>query len=101
MNTSGVIYELTCGRLTTYGGSMTTTKAPTELSKSILNCIHLSGITEAAVCDRLGISRNTYKKRLASDGFTVQELLRISEVTGFHISRILPPAITNDLAMTA
>jgi len=80
---------------------MTTTKAPTELGKSILNCIHLSGITEQAICDRLGVSRNTYKKRLASDGFTVQELLRISDATGFHISRILPQSITNELAMTA
>lgn len=72
---------------------MTTTKAPTELGKSILNCIHLSGVTEQAVCDRLGIARNTYKKRLASDGFTVQELMRISDVTGFHISRILPQSM--------
>lgn len=74
---------------------MTTAKAPTELGKSILNCIHLSGVTEKAVYDRLGISHNTYKKRLASDGFTVQDLYRIADVTGFHIACILPPAMTD------
>lgn len=86
--------------MTTYGWVMTTTKAPTELGKSILNCIHLSGVTEKAVYDRLGVTRNTYKKRLASDGFTVQELMRISDVTGFHVARILPPSMT-ELAKVA
>lgn len=94
-NYISVSFELTCGQTTTYGGSMTTNKAPTELGKSILKCIKLSGVTEQAVIDRLGISRNTYKKRLASDGFTVQELYRISDVTGFHIACILPPSMTD------
>lgn len=74
---------------------MTTTKAPTELGKNILSCIHLSGVTEKAVYDRLGVTRNTYKKRLASDGFTVQELMRISDVTSFHIATILPQSMTH------
>lgn len=77
---------------------MTTTKAPTELGKSILSCIHLSGSTEKAICDRLGIVRNTYKKRLASDGFTVHDLMRISEVTGFHLSDILPQELIHKAA---
>lgn len=77
---------------------MTTTKAPTELGKNILSCIHLSGVTEKAVYDRLGIGRNTYKKRLASDGFTVQELMRIADVTNFHIATILPQSMTHTAA---
>lgn len=80
--------------MATYGWYMTTTKAPTELGKNILSCIHLSGVPEKAVYDRLGVTRNTYKKRLASDGFTVQELMRISDVTGFHITTILPLSMT-------
>ena len=80
--------------MATYGWYMTTTKAPTELGKNILSCIHLSGVPEKAVYDRLGATRNTYKKRLASDGFTVQERMRISDVTGFHITTILPLSMT-------
>lgn len=87
--------------MTAYGGYMTTTKAPTELGKNILSCIHLSGVTEKAVYDRLGVTYNTYKKRLSSDGFTVQELLRIADVTGFHISTILPASMTHIASVAA
>lgn len=100
-NYISVIEELTCGHMTAYGGYMTTQKAPTELGKNILSCIHLSGVTEKAVYDRLGVTRNTYKKRLASDGFTVQELMRIADITGFHIANILPQSMTHIATVAA
>lgn len=84
--------------MATYGWVMTTTKAPTELGKNILSCIHLSNVGEKAVYDRLGVSRNTYKKRLASDGFTVPDLMRIADTTGFHIATILPTSMKNSAA---
>lgn len=73
---------------------MTTTKAPTALGKSILSAIKLSGVTEKSVNDRLGISHNTFDRRLASDTFTVHDIVRISEVTGFHVADILPQEMT-------
>ena len=69
---------------------MTTTKQPTALGASILEAIMLSSADQKAVYEALGISYNTFRKRLASDGFTVNQIMCISNVTGISVGAIIP-----------
>lgn len=76
--------------MATYGGVMTTAQKPTELGASIIEAMKLSGVNQTQVHSALGITYNTWRKRLASDGFTIQELMRISTITGISLGAIIP-----------
>lgn len=68
---------------------MTTTQKPTELGASILESIKLAGVSQTEAHDALGIQYNTWRKRLASDKFTVNDLMKISGLTGISLYAIL------------
>lgn len=72
---------------------MTTNQKLTELGGSIIETLKLSGVSQTEVHTTLGMSYNTWRKRLASDGFTMQELIRISSLTGVSLSAIIPRRI--------
>lgn len=76
--------------MTTYGCLMATTQKPTRLGASILKAMMLAGTNQTAIHTSLGISYNTWRKRLASDGFTIQDLIRISNITGIELGAIIP-----------
>lgn len=77
---------------------MTTTQKPTELGASIIEAMKLAGATQIEVHTALGISYNTWRKRLASDGFTMQELMRISGITGISLGAIIPQRFLGSVA---
>ena len=68
---------------------MTTTQKPTELGASILESIKLAGVSQTEAHDALGIAYTTWRKRLASDKFTVNDLMKISGLTGISLYAIL------------
>lgn len=76
--------------MTTYGVAMTTAQKPTELGASIIEAMKLANVNQTEVHTALGISYNTWRKRLASDGFTIQDLIRISNITGISLGAIIP-----------
>lgn len=77
---------------------MTTHQKPTELGGSILETLKLAGVSQTEIHSSLGMSYNTWRKRLASDGFTMQELIRISAVTGVSLGAIIPRRIMESSA---
>lgn len=68
---------------------MTTNQKPTELGASILEAIKLAGVSQTEVQDALGIAYNTWRRRLASDKFTMNDLMKISGITGIGLYAIL------------
>lgn len=68
---------------------MTTTQKPTELGASILESIKLAGVSQTEAHDALGIQYTTWRRRLASDKFTVNDLMKISGLTGISLYAIL------------
>ena len=76
--------------MTTYSIAMTTTQKPTALGAGILEAMKLSGASQTDMQAVLGMSYNTWRKRLAGDGFTMQELMRISGRTGISLGAIIP-----------
>lgn len=77
---------------------MATAKKPTEMGANILRAMLMVGINQQNVYEKLGISYNTWRKRLETDGFTIQELVEIGNITGLGIMAILPQSITEAAA---
>lgn len=77
---------------------MATTKKPTELGANILRAMLMAGINQQNVYEKLGISYNTWRKRLETDGFTIQELVEIGNITGLGVMAILPQSVTRSVA---
>ena len=74
---------------------MTATQKPTELGASILEAIKLAGVSQTEAHDALGIGYNTWRRRLASDKFTVNDLMKISGLTGISLYAILTHEMTH------
>ncbi|MGO3150497.1 hypothetical protein ACTXJX_12680 [Glutamicibacter ardleyensis] len=74
---------------------MATTKKPTEMGANILRAMLMAGINQQNVYEALGISYNTWRKRLETDGFTIQELVEIGNITGLGIMAIIPQSLTD------
>lgn len=72
---------------------MATTRKPTELGANILRAMLMTGINQQNVYEALGISYNTWRKRLEADGFTIQELVEIGNITGLGIMAIIPQSL--------
>ena len=72
-----------------YAVHMTATQKPTELGASILEAIKLAGVSQIEAHDALGISYATWRKRLASDKFTMNDLMKTSGLTGISLYAIL------------
>lgn len=68
---------------------MTATQKPTELGASILEAIKLAGVSQTEAHDAIGIGYNTWRRRLASDKFTINDLMKISGLTGISLYAIL------------
>lgn len=73
---------------------MTTAQKPTELGASILEAIKLAGVSQTEAHDAIGVGYNTWRRRLASDGFTVNDLMKISGLTGISLYAILTHEMT-------
>lgn len=58
----------------------------------------MAGINQQNVYEKLGISYNTWRKRLETDGFTIQELVEIGNITGLGVMAILPQSLTRRVA---
>lgn len=82
----------------TYALGMATTKKPTELGMNILRAMLLVGIDQQTVYRELGISYNTWRKRLETDNFTFQDLVKIGRVTGLGVKAILTEDLLADQA---
>lgn len=72
---------------------MATANKPTELGANILRAMLMVGLNQQNVYEKLGISYNTWRKRLETDGFTIQQLVEIGNITGLGIIAILPQSI--------
>lgn len=68
------------------------------MGANILRAMLMAGINQQNVYEALGISYNTWRKRLETDGFTIQELVEIGNITGLGIMAILPKSLTNTQA---
>lgn len=80
-----------------YSGHMTTAQH-TPLGASIIQAMNAAGTNPTAVSRALGIKAETFKKRLASDKFTVQDIVDISRVTGVKASEIMAPVLSQAVA---
>lgn len=69
-----------------------------QLARNIENHLAAKGITRKSLFDQAGISRNTFERKMAGGGFTVQELMRFAPVLKVHVSELLPPELTGQVA---
>lgn len=61
----------------------------------------MTGTSQQAAYGHLGISYNTWRKRLESDGFTFQDLVKLGNLTSLGISAIVTSEVLETTAATA
>lgn len=65
------------------------TTQTTSAKAGILNALSLAGKSQQNAADALGVTARTFKRRLESDTLTLQDVRRISELTGIKPGSML------------
>lgn len=66
----------------------------TPLAAGITNALAAANISRSEASRRLGVTSNTFNKRMASDGFTIRDLLIIAALTGVKLQTILDGVVS-------
>jgi len=76
---------------------MTATHTPEEeLARNINTALNRPGVTRKAAYDRLGMTRNTFEKKVQSGGFTIPQIMRIADIAGVRPSALMPESVTSE-----